>query len=217
MAEALKLIFETEEKINLFKKDYLFIQPYAQPRCALDYRKLIGWEKIFSIMERGHPDCWLAKNGKLHLNDNVKDFSQAIAQYKEGYTIVVRHSEVADESLRAIAMDFQDHFQKPVDIQLYGTPHGRRGFGWHYDQEDVFVIQSSGTKEFFLRKNKDKANFPFSATEKFNLDDRAEGPELRCLLHPGDFLYIPAGYWHTATAHEDSFHLSIGVSFHKAL
>ena len=36
-------------------------------------------------------------------------------------------------------------FAAPVDVHLYCTPAGQPGFGWHYDAEDVFVLQTAGS------------------------------------------------------------------------
>src|SRR4051812_34420133 len=36
-------------------------------------------------------------------------------------------------------------------------------------------------------------------------------PLLRCMLAAGDWLYIPAGYWHRTQAGEESISLSVGV------
>jgi ribosomal protein L16 Arg81 hydroxylase len=36
-------------------------------------------------------------------------------------------------------------------------------------------------------------------------------PVIACTLLPGDWLYVPRGYWHVAHAREDSLSLSIGV------
>jgi ribosomal protein L16 Arg81 hydroxylase len=36
-------------------------------------------------------------------------------------------------------------------------------------------------------------------------------PLSKCLLAAGDWLYIPHGYWHRATAHEAAYSLAVGV------
>jgi ribosomal protein L16 Arg81 hydroxylase len=32
-------------------------------------------------------------------------------------------------------------WSSPVDIQVYLTPDQNQAFGWHYDLEEVFIIQ----------------------------------------------------------------------------
>ena len=36
-------------------------------------------------------------------------------------------------------------------------------------------------------------------------------PVVRCTLAAGDWLYLPAGYWHQSEAREESISLSVGV------
>src|SRR5205085_5069557 len=42
-------------------------------------------------------------------------------------------------------------------------------------------------------------------------------PVMRCMLHAGDWLYLPAGYWHCGRALDESVSLSVGVSSATAL
>jgi ribosomal protein L16 Arg81 hydroxylase len=42
-------------------------------------------------------------------------------------------------------------------------------------------------------------------------------PLMRCALEAGDWLYIPAGYWHMATAEQTAISLAIGVMSHAAV
>lgn len=202
-----------------FRSDYFRQAPCALAGVAAEFRKLVGWPLLLSIFESGHSDCWLSKHGKLHQNEEfnqgVLELSQAQDAFADGYTILVRHSEAAHLGLRKIALEFETHFKSPIDIQIFGTPEQGQGFDWHYDSEEVFVIQSSGVKEFRLRKNKRADPVPFTMFPKNAvLANEMEAEEIRCTLKAGDVLYIPAGYWHCAVALTPSFHLSIGVMLH---
>jgi len=183
--------------IKEFTQQYLGRQPFALPGTAESFRRLLSWAMLASIFNTGHKNCWLVKNGNLAPQHDKPDFSvnltEAMKGYTEGYTVLIRHSELVHRDLGIIASKFLEHFQRPIDIQLYVTPYGQEGFDWHFDAEDVFVIQSSGEKEFYLRAH------------------LSEGPEIRCHLCAGDFLYIPRGYWHKARAITDSCHISIGL------
>lgn len=205
-----------------FFDSYLFKQPYAAPFKAERYRGLLSWRVFEEIFASGHGDCWLPKDGRQpedpHLTTGRLTGAQARAGFAEGRTILVRHAERAHPKIRAIAEDFQRTFEDPVDVQVYGTPGGSRGFDWHYDAEEVFVIQSVGEKEFSLRRNTIEpwpvhSHFP----KQFRFDRERPTPEIRCLLREGDWLYIPAGWWHKARAVTDSFHLSVGVMAQTAL
>jgi ribosomal protein L16 Arg81 hydroxylase len=47
--------------------------------------------------------------------------------------------------------------------------------------------------------------------------EKESSPLLRCDLIAGDWLYVPAGYWHVARADEDSLSISIGVAAPTAM
>lgn len=199
-----------------FKRDGLFKKPFAVPGGGEDLRKLIGWPLLIDIFESGHANCWLAKKGKLHssVSEGRLDLATAQAGFADGFTVVVRHSELAHPALREIADYFQKLYARPVDIQLYCTPSGEQGFDWHYDLEDVFIFQSSGLKEFYLRANTRAVPPAFSTLPRpIDLVPEMSTEEQRCVLKAGDFLYIPSGHWHCAIALAPSFHLSVGVAF----
>ncbi len=104
-----------------------------------------------------------------------------------------------------------------MDVHLYSTPGESFGFGWHYDVEDVFILQLEGTKQYSLRKN--TVN-PWPVLENMPQDLRYERelmPMLQCELAAGDWLYIPHGYWHKADARSDSLSLAVGVMMPTAL
>lgn len=200
-----------------FKKHFFRQHPFVAHQAAPELRKLLGWPLLLQIFESRHQNCWLAHQGKLHPNENLNQGSlnlqEAMNAFEEGYTILVRHSEAAHPELKKIAQEFQQFFESDIDVQIFGTPELKQGFDWHYDSEEVFIIQSSGTKEFRLRKNRKSNPISFSKFPKnANLEEEMESSEMRIKLGPGDFLYIPAGYWHCAQALAPSFHLSIGVT-----
>jgi 50S ribosomal protein L16 3-hydroxylase len=202
--------------VEEFYKSYWHHYPYAVPHKANLFRNLIGWEILDEIISSGHPDCWLPQRGALpretHLSSGSLDFKTARAEFLKGRTILVRHAELANSKIKNIAEQFQKIFKAKIDVQLYSTPGGEEGFDWHYDIEEVFVFQSQGIKEFRLRKN---TVMPRSMLKdlKDRIDFREEKSpyEIHCCLNPGDWLYIPAGFWHKAKAHTESHHLSVGV------
>jgi ribosomal protein L16 Arg81 hydroxylase len=71
----------------------------------------------------------------------------------QGVGLVVRQAERHDAGLSNLAEVFSHDIPGEVHIQLFVTPGGTYGFGWHYDDEDVFIAQTAGTKDYFLREN----------------------------------------------------------------
>src|SRR5205085_7566357 len=128
-----------------------------------------------------------------------------------------RHAELHDEQLAELASSFAKDFAAAVNIHVYCTPAGEYGFGWHYDAEEVFLIQTLGRKEYSLRKN---TVHPWPLEETLPSDMRYEReimPLMRCELAASDWLYIPSGYWHMGKSLETSITLAIGIQPHSAI
>lgn len=86
----------------------------------------------------------------------------------------------------------------PVQANAYVTPPGAQGFGAHEDEHDVFVLQSEGTKQWQVH---DRHDLP-----------PANPPLIDARLAPGDTLYIPTGFPHSASTQErESVHITIGI------
>jgi ribosomal protein L16 Arg81 hydroxylase len=123
----------------------------------------------------------------------------------------VRRAERYYPPLGNLAEEFRCAFQAPIDVHFFCTPPAAEGFGWHYDVEDVFILQTQGSKSYRLRKNTVNP-WPLVETTPDDLTYEAERSlAMECRLHAGDWLYIPPGYWHTTQAEEMSISLSVGV------
>jgi 50S ribosomal protein L16 3-hydroxylase len=129
----------------------------------------------------------------------------------DGWTIFVRHAEQCYRPLHDLSEQFCHAFQAPIDVHFFCTPPATEGFGWHYDVEDVFILQTHGSKSYRLRKNTVNP-WPLAETTPDDLSYEAERSlAMECRLNAGDWLYIPPGYWHATAAEELSISLSIGV------
>lgn len=174
-----------------------------------------SWERIAAEVDA---DLMIVREGR-RFEGNVAPGSDLRELVEQGYTILIRHAEQHDSSLRKLADEFRRDFEAPVNIHMYATPGGSFGFDWHYDAEDVFILQTSGQKEYSLRKN--TVN-PWPLAEAMPTDlkyEREIMPLMRCLLRAGDWLYIPNGYWHRADAVSESaaISLAVGVMSHAAI
>jgi ribosomal protein L16 Arg81 hydroxylase len=151
-------------------------------------------------------------NGRLVHDQARLSWSEAQAYYRRGHTLLVRYAERSSPKFQALAEAFAQFFHAPVDIQVYLTPDQNQAFGWHYDLEEVFIIQVQGCKEYTLRQNTVNP-LPVWDTMPEDMGYERETSRLRmtCRLEAGDWLYIPSGWWHIARTQAASLHLSIGV------
>jgi len=132
------------------------------------------------------------------------------AMFAQGAGLVLRRAESSTSTLRTLSTAFADEFSRRVHIQLFVTPGGTQGFGWHYDDEDVVILQTVGQKDYYFRANTQSLAAK-GETPDFTRVRNEKTPLLGCTLHAGDALYLPRGMWHAARAIEDSFSVSLGL------
>lgn len=192
-----------------FLREHFQRAPFARPATARRAIRLLTWDTVGRLVEAG-ADMLVVRNGKL-LEDRPRTFAEAVALFRDGHSLVLRRCEKHDPSLRALADSVEAELEGDVSIQVYATPGNFHSFGWHYDCEDVFIAQTLGRKEYFLRAN--TVN-PEPHIERMPRDmhyERETTPTMASTLEPGDWLYVPRGWWHVAKAYEDSLSISIGV------
>lgn len=125
---------------------------------------------------------------------------------------MLRHTERFDTRLAQIASGLERELQGTAVIQIYSTPANHHSFGWHYDAEEVFIVQTTGEKDYYLRENTINPRPTLEAMPKDMQYEKETTPVIGATLIAGDFLYIPRGWWHMAKGKKDSLSLSIGVT-----
>ncbi len=197
---------------RMFVDEHFLRLPMAMPGRAARFESLGTWETLDVLLRDVEPeDVLVARGGERWREHRSPDPRAARRLFAEGYTVLVRHAERRHAGLRELAAQFKADFHAAVDVHLYATPAGRFGFGWHYDAEDVFILQTHGRKHYRLRKN--TVN-PWPLVETIPHDMRYERelmPLMSATLEAGDWLYIPNGYWHRADAETDAISLAMGV------
>jgi 50S ribosomal protein L16 3-hydroxylase len=206
-------------RIGEFIENYLHRLPYALAGTAKALCGWGAWEALEAISARA-ADILVIRRGEQLLGNIPRTSTSLRTVLDDGYTVRIRHAEQHHPQLLDLAEIFAATFESPVDIHLYATPPNSFGFSWHYDAEDVFIIQTAGEKEYFLRKN--TVN-PWPLEEAIPADmcyEREIMPLMRVVLRAGDLLYIPCGYWHRAQVPAGSdvaISLAIGVMSRSAM
>ena len=113
------------------------------------------------------------------------------------------------------ATDLASDLGHPVQVNAYITPPENRGFAAHYDVHDVFVLQVAGHKRWHVHEPvvlNPLPDQPWQQHRAAVAARAAEQPLIDVVLEPGDALYLPRGYLHSADAlGEVSIHLTVGV------
>jgi ribosomal protein L16 Arg81 hydroxylase len=192
--------------------------PHTVAGGAAGVTTFTGWPAVEAILARPEVDGFLAREGAMWEGGRLPPYPEIRTLLSQGHTLVIRNAERHDPELRRLADGFRADFAAEVNVHVYCTPPQRSGFGWHYDPEDVFILQTQGAKEYQLRKNTVNP-WPLLAQMPKDLRyEREVMPMWSCLLRPGDWLYIPTGWWHSARgAEDDSISLAIGLMTPSAL
>ena len=203
-----------------FVQEYFHRLPFSLAGAARSVCQLGSWEVLGEILGQDGVDVMVVRDGQQYAGTDPRTLEHAKTLSAEGYTILVRHAESHHEQLKKLAAGFEDDFHAPANIHSYATPAGKHGFSWHYDAEEVFIVQTTGRKEYSLRKNTVHP-WPLVETIPQDMGYRREiTPLMRVLLSAGDWLYIPCGYWHKAEAQESNetaISLALGVMSPSAM
>ncbi|MBL7259090.1 cupin domain-containing protein [Paractinoplanes lichenicola] len=148
------------------------------------------------------------------IGDQVVD-DQVMRLYAEGATLVLQGLHRLWPPLIDYSRRLGAELRRPLQVNAYLTPPGSQGFSTHYDTHDVFVLQVDGTKRWRLHEPVladplEKQAWGGHADE---VAATAQGePAMDIVLSPGDALYLPRGWLHSAEAlGHRSLHLTIGV------
>ncbi|MGL5927301.1 MAG: cupin domain-containing protein [Dermatophilaceae bacterium] len=146
--------------------------------------------------------------------DQVSE-DKVLRLFADGATIVLQGLHRTWAPVTRTAYDLAADLGHPVQVNAYITPPQNQGFADHYDVHDVFVVQVSGEKRWRVRPPVLEAPLRTQPwTDRRDLVERAVSspPAVDQVLRPGDCLYLPRGWLHSAAAlGGTSIHLTFGV------
>jgi ribosomal protein L16 Arg81 hydroxylase len=178
-----------------FADEFLHRLPFALPGSAGSACALGTWPAFGALLSRAGDDIFATRAGQWYSGPRPTDLEAAQTLLDEQYTLFIRHAERHHAGLAEMAQEFSATFRGPVNIHVFATPAGAPGFSWHYDAEDVFILQTQGEKEYSLRKNTVNP-WPLEETLPADMQyERELMPLVRVQLRAGDLLYIPCGYY----------------------
>ena len=148
------------------------------------------------------------------VTDQAAD-DRILTELNGGSTLVLQGLHRTWPPLVEFATDLAGELGHPVQVNAYITPPENRGFAAHYDVHDVFVLQVAGHKRWHVHEPVVRNPLPDQPWQQHRTavaSRAAEQPLIDVVLEPGDSLYLPRGYLHSADAlGEISIHLTVGV------
>jgi hypothetical protein len=198
------------------------------PGARNKYTGLFGWQDLNHLLATQRlepPRLRLAKHGagaatlesflQYRVNNSGKrqphlDVRALNRQLAGGATLNLNAVHEMHPSLAALAKAFARLFLVEPQINLYASFGRQPGFGPHWDDHDVFVLQLAGQKRWLLYG--ESRRYPLYRDARPN-EMQPLKPLARYRLRAGDLLYIPRGHWHDAIAvGEPTLHLTLGVA-----
>jgi hypothetical protein len=204
---------------------------FAQAGSGTGFTDLFGVDAADELLSRRGlrtPFLRVAKDGTVlpasrytggggagaEIADQVLD-ERVLALFDAGATLVFQGLHRLWPPLVEMAGLLAGELAAPVQVNAYLTPAGGQGFASHYDTHDVFVLQVEGRKRWRIHTPVlvDPLQRQPWGGRADEVAATADGePVLDVELAPGDTLYLPRGWLHTATAlGERSLHLTLGI------
>lgn len=162
------------------------------------------------------PASYTASGGfGAEVGDQVSS-DKVLAEFAGGASIVLQGLHRLWPPLIDFTRRLIDDIGHPAQVNAYVTPASSRGFDPHYDTHDVFVLQISGEKHWRIHApvHADPLrDQPWSDRPGAVAAAATHDPVIDQVLRPGDALYLPRGWIHSAEAlGETSVHLTIGMA-----
>jgi 50S ribosomal protein L16 3-hydroxylase len=197
--------------LESFIESYLGRLPLAAPELGRAAASACGWSIVDELLASQQADTLVVARGELLPANAPHSLRELRALLERGVGVAVRRADRACEAVAAIAGSVADDLPGEQRTIVFATAKGSNGFAWHFDEEEVFILQTAGDKSYYFRANSVTPR-PLRAEPPAFADYRKEtSPLMTARLQAGDWLYLPSGYWHAAHAHEDSLSVSIGV------
>ncbi|MET8030182.1 cupin domain-containing protein [Streptomyces avermitilis] len=133
------------------------------------------------------------------------------ARLAEGASLVIDAIDQIHPPVREAAAGLERFFRTPVQVNAYASWTAEEGFGTHWDDHDVVVLQLEGSKRW-------KIYGPTRQAPAWRDVEAPEAPTGEAIadivLAPGDMLYLPRGWWHAVSADQGSasLHLTFGLA-----
>lgn len=205
---------------------------YRHVPGALDVAGLMTWDDLSRVLAEHRlepPRLRLARDGQtLHLQEyatpvptrrhTVWHRLQPAGLHPllaAGASLALDGADQLHRPLGRLAEGLERRYRTAVRANLYASWTEVEGFGVHWDDHDVVVLQIDGAKRWRI----------YGPTRRWPLyqdteqpDEPPTDPVADLILHPGDLLYVPRGWWHSVSADQGgpSLHVTFGFEPHTA-
>lgn len=197
--------------VDTFFSEHWGRKPWVGKGGAAELRSQGSWDVVRRLVETEACDLITPRDGTMRQGPRPRAFDEARALFDQGYSLVFRQPDRHDVGLASLGRTLARELFARLNLHVYATPKGHGSFGWHFDPEDVFILQTEGVKRYALREN---TLVPSPVIDNVRTRHSAEDEQTPIEtfdVAAGDWLYIPRGFWHTTEALEDALSISVGL------
>lgn len=163
------------------------------------YSELFDWEKLRGAIAAGAIPAerlTVTKNtavvpSMMYAKDGVANAASIAALLDQGASLIATRLNLYLPAFGALCENIRAQLGEEIMAGTIVTVGEGGALKRHYDEEDIVILQVEGTKRWRIYDTpvanpvKHMARRPPPATPVFDE-----------VLAPGDFLFLPAGYWH---------------------
>jgi lysine-specific demethylase/histidyl-hydroxylase NO66 len=144
----------------------------------------------------------------------VAEPAAVVEQFLDGATIVLQGLKRVCPEVGSLCAELDASLTHATTAGAFLTPPGSQGFGRHFDEYDIIVIQVEGGKKWALYA----PVVPLPLTGAPDHRPEPGPPELEVDMAPGDMLYLPRGWIHSASAGTSaSLHITLTIANRRRL
>jgi hypothetical protein len=185
------------------------------------YSDLLTWRSLRNMIETGAvpaealrvtkeaaviPPFFYLENGKV-TGDRLDRLLSS------GASLIIAALSPHVPALNALCASISDRTAETIVAGAIATRGDGGALACHFDEDDLFIVQLEGSKRWQIYG-------PPVQNPVAGMDASSElkgEPVFDEVLRPGDFLFLPAGYWHQCANERDlSLHLGIFFKPHTA-
>lgn len=138
----------------------------------------------------------------------VQDACQLANNINHGHTVIIMNYGYHSRKTQDLLTIFERCFSVDAAIHVYGGLTGSKSFNIHDDYPCNFIIQTQGTTDWKVYKNRISQLYKTGHDNHLIREDMLE-VDLEVTLNPGDCLYIPSRAYHCAFPKEKRLSMSI--------
>ena len=217
-----------------FRAEYLGRKPLHIPAAGDDRKAaILTWADFNRLLGQG--SLWSSAHLRLMRNyvavppdqychpvatpqgEVLRPWPQKVEVFlSAGASLIANDVLTIHEPLMRIGETLGQTFAASIGANIYCSFQGVQAFGTHFDNHDVVVVQTGGTKLWNLYESRAEnpiENFPDDAATR-RWFEQSRGPLMQQVtMQVGDVLYLPRGWYHDALATDGpSLHVTFAIT-----